>query len=139
MHRTMVNQYLKRLGERFALENLQLNANGIAGIEVVDVPLIFHHDDERELTTINALLTPIPAPDIEALAMRLLKAQELGTATGGCFFTIDDNQLIWLSYTIFLKQLTYEQFSAIVEQVFAYGVAWRQVVNHWIYGEAGGE
>ncbi|GBC93874.1 hypothetical protein HRbin15_02376 [bacterium HR15] len=139
MHKALVNQHLQKLGARFGIEQLQLNEQGIAGIEVMDIPLIFHHDEELNLTTVNALLTPIPIPESESWAMRLLKAQELGIDTGGCFFMLDDNRQLWLSYSIFLRFLSYEDFDAIVEQVFAYAVAWRQVVSDWIYGEAGTE
>lgn len=132
MNCSQVNQHLQRIGRRFGIADLRLDERGTAAIEVEDVLLVFYHDEEEGLTTINALLTPVPMPESESLAMQLLKAQELGRDTGGCFFTLDDNRLLWLSYSIFLKTISYEDFSAIVEQVFAHAVAWRQVVSEWM-------
>lgn len=132
MQRVLANQHLQRLGTEFGIENPKLNEYGVAGFEALNIPLIFHHDEEQGLMTISALLSQVPIPESESWVMRLLKAQKLGIDTGGCFFTLDDNRLLWLSYSIFLKTISYEDFSAIVEQVFAYAVAWRQVVSEWM-------
>jgi hypothetical protein len=139
MNSLLVNQHLQRLGAKFGIESLQLNENGIAGIEVLGIPLVFYHDDSEGLTTVNALLTQEPLPEIDSLAMQLLKAQELGVDTGGCFFTLDSNRMLWLSYSIIVKIMSYEDFSAVVEQVFAYAVAWRAMISDWVYAEGSTE
>jgi len=127
--RDIINQHLARFGAKVGLSRLRLDDEGFAALQILDMVITVNIYSEQKLAVFSAAIGELPAQVQDALFREVIRAQEFGVETGGSFFTVDDARKVWLCHGVVVANITYEDFEAVLENLFAFAQHWKQELD----------
>ncbi|MEW6605865.1 MAG: type III secretion system chaperone [bacterium] len=136
IQKDLINDHLKTFGAKVKVDDLALDEENFCGIvfgkKGEEIQINIEVIEEEDMVCFHTTLLELPKENREEIYRQLLSAHLFGLETNGAFFGVNpETDDVLLCYTWVLEQMEYQDFEAMLENLFA-------ATKYWISELKGG-